>query len=298
VLEANNAPVLRVAQVLWACLPNIISVPLNSSGSENAIRAAVANLVKAMQRANAIPVPSDDGAAWLEERERRDEAALIKVIERGTVSGSTIRGTQRGRMLQKIERLDDLAREVAELKAALGRSEAQNKAFRAEKKFDRHEIADLKAALLAGTGTECEDDIGILGGMFICTSKAQPDCTLSTYLTQQNPPTYHAIAHTDDPEKERSVLGRGAFGTVYAMVNPHDHQVYAVKELTNLTLEDGSTDEAAMLELLAEVRKMGVVESQFVVQYHTSAVYGGRFYVMMEHIASVHLCHRCCTRVM
>ena len=27
------------------------------------------------------------------------------------------------------------------------------------------------------------------------------------------------------------------------MINPHDHQVYAVKELTNLTLEDGSTDE-------------------------------------------------------
>ena len=70
------------------------------------------------------------------------------------------------------------------------------------------------------------------------------------------------------------------------MVNPHDHQVYAVKELTNLTLEDGSTDEVAMHELLAEVRKMGVVESEFIVQYRTSAVYGGRFYVMMEPIAS------------
>ena len=70
------------------------------------------------------------------------------------------------------------------------------------------------------------------------------------------------------------------------MINPHDHQVYAVKELTNLTLEDGSTDEAAMFELLAEVRKMGVVESEFIVQYRTSAVYGGRFYVMMEPIAS------------
>ena len=71
------------------------------------------------------------------------------------------------------------------------------------------------------------------------------------------------------------------------MINPHDQQVYAVKELTNLTLEDGSTDEAAMLELLAEVRKMGVVESQFIVKYHTSAVYGGHFYVMMERIVSV-----------
>ena len=69
------------------------------------------------------------------------------------------------------------------------------------------------------------------------------------------------------------------------MVNPHDHQVYAVKELSNLTLEDGTTDEAAMFELLAEVRKMGIVESPFIVQYRTSAVYRGRFYVMMEPIA-------------
>ena len=70
------------------------------------------------------------------------------------------------------------------------------------------------------------------------------------------------------------------------MINPHDHQVYAVKELANLTLEDGSTDEVAMHELLAEVRKMGVVESEFIVQYRTSAVYAGHFYVMMESIAS------------
>ena len=99
------------------------------------------------------------------------------------------------------------------------------------------------------------------------------------------PSTAQRTTHTVDPDKKRSILGKGAFGTVYTMVNPHDHQVYAVKELTNLTLEDGSTDEAAMFELLAEVRKMGVVESEFIVQYRTSAVFGGRFYVMMEPIA-------------
>jgi chromosome segregation ATPase len=92
----------------------------------------VADLVKAMQRANAIPVPSDDGAAWLEERERRDEAALVEVIEQGTVRGSTIRGTQRGRMLQKIERAEELAREVEELKAALKEKEAVVQANDAE----------------------------------------------------------------------------------------------------------------------------------------------------------------------
>ena len=106
-------------------------------------------------------------------------------------------------------------------------------------------------------------------------------------LTLSNSPNQpRQRTHTVDPDKERSILGKGAFGTVYTMVNPHDHQVYAVKELTNLTLEDGSTDETAMHELLAEVRKMGVVESEFIVQYRTSAVFGGRFYVMMEPIAS------------
>ena len=75
-----------------------------------------------------------------------------------------------------------------------------------------------------------------------------------------------------------------AFGTVYLMQNPHDHQLYAVKELTNLTNEDGSTDRAAMNELIGEVRKMGAVSSEFVVRYHTSAIYDGRFYVMMDPI--------------
>ena len=135
VLEANNAPVLRVAHVLWACIPNIISVPLNSSGSENAILAAVADLVKAMQRAKAIPVPSDE-EAWLEDREARDGAALVKVVQ-----SSTLRGTQRGRMLQKVERAEELAAEVGELKAALAEKEmamkAEFKAERAEFKAER-----------------------------------------------------------------------------------------------------------------------------------------------------------------
>ena len=78
-----------------------------------------------------------------------------------------------------------------------------------------------------------------------------------------------------------------AFGTVYLMRNPHDHQEYAVKELTNLTNEDGSTDRAAMNELIGEVRKMGVVSSEFIVRYHTSAIFGGRFYVMMDVIDGV-----------
>ena len=117
VLEANNAPVLRVAHVLWAYLPNIISVPLNSSGSENAIRAAVADLIKAMQRAKAIPAPAND-ESWLADRQARDGVALADVIE-----SSTIRGTQRGRMLQRIERADEMAEELREARAALLKNE-------------------------------------------------------------------------------------------------------------------------------------------------------------------------------
>ena len=119
VLEAHEAPVLRVAQVLWACLPNIASVPLNSSGNEDAIRAAVANLVKTMQHAVATPVVQLDDTAttWLEDRMARDKSALTAVI-----TSSTGCATQRERMLQRISRVDMLEREVAELKAALARN--------------------------------------------------------------------------------------------------------------------------------------------------------------------------------
>ena len=146
VLEANNAPVLRVAQVLWACLPSIICVPLNSSGSENAMRAAVADLVKAMQRAQAIPVPSDEDA-WLEDREARDGLALSQMIEKS----STLRGTQRGRMLQRVERAAELERDVAELKAALkerggvAKGQVLAKAARADALAE--EVAELKRAM-------------------------------------------------------------------------------------------------------------------------------------------------------
>ena len=115
VLEDNSAPVLHVAQVLSTCLASTASVPLNSAGSENAIQAAVADLVKAAQRANAVPAPSMDNEAWLEDREARDRAALAEVLE----SSSTIRGTQRGRMIRRVERVGALECKVAELEATL-----------------------------------------------------------------------------------------------------------------------------------------------------------------------------------
>ena len=82
------------------------------------------------------------------------------------------------------------------------------------------------------------------------------------------------------------MLGRGKFGTVYRMINPHDQHVFAVKELTNLSRPDGSPDKDAMEELLLEVRKLGTVNSEFILKYHTSAIFRGHFYMVTELIVS------------
>ena len=83
------------------------------------------------------------------------------------------------------------------------------------------------------------------------------------------------------------MLGRGKFGTVYRMINPHDQHVFAVKELTNLSRPDGSPDEDAMEDLLLEVRKLGTVNSEFILKYHTSAIFRGHFYMVTELIVSI-----------
>ena len=53
-------------------------------------------------------------------------------------------------------------------------------------------------------------------------------------------------------------MGKGAFGTVYRMLNPHDNQICAVKELKNLTQEDGALDDEAMMARLAADVEEGV----------------------------------------
>ena len=75
--------------------------------------------------------------------------------------------------------VDALRVEIKALKAQAVKADARHRA-------DRLEIAELKAALLAGTSVECDDDdVGILGGMFICTSICHCSCfSLSLKLTQ------------------------------------------------------------------------------------------------------------------
>ena len=63
--------------------------------------------------------------------DRRDEAALIELIEQGTICG-----TQRGRVLQKVVRVDELVGVVAELR----------KELREERKRRDVEVATLEGA--------------------------------------------------------------------------------------------------------------------------------------------------------
>ena len=143
VLEANDAPVLRVAQVLWARFANVIRVPLNSMGSKNAILVAVAELVKAVQRAVAIPATTDEAVSWLEDRETRDEAALVEAI-------SNLHGVaQRGRVLHRLGRVDALVRKVAELEAA-GQAEAASRDARvAELELQNERLLERLAGVKA-----------------------------------------------------------------------------------------------------------------------------------------------------
>ena len=81
-----------------------------------------------------------------------------------------------------------------------------------------------KISLLTRAAHSDKSDTGILAGMYVF-----------------------------EPDKERSILGKGAFGTVFRMRNSTDQRVVAVKELHNLTLEDGSPNYDAMEVLLDEV---------------------------------------------
>ena len=86
----------------------------------------------------------------MESREARDGAALVEMI-----AHSTIRGTQRGRMLQKVERADELAEENAELRRSVVAHQAELKHEREQREAELltviaksdAERAELKVAL-------------------------------------------------------------------------------------------------------------------------------------------------------
>ena len=126
VLEQQDVDPIRLAHKLWSVIPNIISIPFNTSASENAIKATIADLVKAV--ASAEPLPIREGfETWLENRKLTDKLVAEQVLKTGT-----IRGTQRGRMLQKLVRADEMTEELREARAALAAKVEKNDAERAE----------------------------------------------------------------------------------------------------------------------------------------------------------------------
>ena len=106
VLRKNNVDPIRLAHKLHSVIPNIIAIPLDVSASNNAIKATMADLVKAVKTATPMAI-AVSFEPWSTERKRRDSIALEHALGAGT-----IRGTQRGRMLQKLERAEELADEL------------------------------------------------------------------------------------------------------------------------------------------------------------------------------------------
>ena len=119
VLNANGVDPVRLAHKLWSVLPNIISIPLNTSASDNAIKAAIHDLANTVMQANPSVVSPDTFASWLDNRGKKEQLDLESAVERGT-----IRGTQRGRMLQKLGRVDELTKEVEKKDAQLEKKDA------------------------------------------------------------------------------------------------------------------------------------------------------------------------------
>ena len=109
--------------------------------------------------------------------------------------------------------VEAIDQELEAVVRALRHAELENKAFSARLKESRLEVAKLKAALLAGTSLECdEDDVGILGGMFICT---YVQCGALHFLqmcfTARNSPnlTNRAYAAQSIPTRSAASLVRG-----------------------------------------------------------------------------------------
>ena len=137
-LLQNGVDPIHAAHKLSSVLPNIISVPLNTFSSDNAIKASLIDLSSAIMRAEALPVERGF-ETWLAQREQADLAGVDAAVESGT-----IRGTQKGRVLVQAERASSLEKELVELRAA---SEAKDAAFAKERSSLREEIAAVRAEM-------------------------------------------------------------------------------------------------------------------------------------------------------
>ena len=143
VLKKNKVDPIRLAHKLHSVIPNIISIPLNTSASDNAIKATMADLVKAVKVAEPLPV-DESFEAWLANRKATEQLVLEQALNSGT-----IRGTMRGRVLQKLERADEMAEELRKKDELIATMMTSNQEKDNELKAAHARIAKLTDKLLA-----------------------------------------------------------------------------------------------------------------------------------------------------
>jgi len=134
VLKQHGVDPLHAAHVLSSAIPNIISVHLNTSASRVAIKAAMVDLVKAMQAAKPFPVDTSL-EEWLASRGELDDK-----VKRASLGHGTISGTVKGQMMAKASRADELAKENLELKAEL-KAEREKYDAKLEKERQTHAVS-------------------------------------------------------------------------------------------------------------------------------------------------------------
>ena len=108
--------------------------------------------------------------------------------------------------------------------------------------------------------------------------------TVSTNDDEEN--TILAGMYEFVPDEARSVLGKGAFGTVFRARNRIDQRLVAVKRLTNLVRDDGTEDKEEMRGVKNEVKMMAAVKSEHLVKYINACFSSPYFYIVMELLAS------------
>ena len=142
VLRMNDIDPLRLAHKLHSVVPNLISIPFNASATENAINATMADLVKAVGGAQPLSITASF-EEWLARRKETEQQVLEQALDVGAIHGG-----QRGRMLRKIERAEELAEELRDARALLANKDAEHKAATEKRVADLVEMLEKKDAMI------------------------------------------------------------------------------------------------------------------------------------------------------
>ena len=172
VLEQNGIDLKQAAHALSSAIPNIISIPFNTSASRTAIDATMIDLAKACMAAKPHTTTT---TLWefLEQRQEKDAESAARA-KRTSLGLGTVRGTQKGVLIQQARnavslesQLGDLKAahkvevakleaEATELKAALKERDAEQKTERERREAEREEHAASLASLRVKLETKIE----------------------------------------------------------------------------------------------------------------------------------------------